>query len=669
MFGKLSISHKLFAGFGFLLAVLAGIAGFSYVATLTSSGQFSEYRATARTSVAYGDIAQKITTARLQTMKFRATRDPATLDEVRQIVADIEAKLDYLEAFELDASERELLVSLHTQAKDYLAGFGEAVALQDVRNELVRDKFQPLGVDLRKKITEIMETAYRDSDPTAAFYSGRVQQHLLLARYYGQEFLLVNSEKAKGRFVEEVDAAKREMETLLSELQNPARQKLASETMAGLIEMQQLFDQVSETISARNSIYAQKLDQTGPSITSAAIGKVENAVDFQNQIGPEINQAFQQQEWTVSIAGVLALVAGIAVALFLSRSLSTAIRSMTMAMSRLAQNELDTPVPALARADEIGDMGRAVEVFKENAIERERLEAEAKSQEEARRAAQKATEVAIERFRTSAQEIMRILVQDSSKMQETAQNLDALSGQALGQAQEASSAADNTSTSMQTVAAATEELSSSTVEIGRQVSTATDVVHQASAKTKASVEEMNNLAAAGEKVGAVVNLIQAIAEQTNLLALNATIEAARAGDAGRGFAVVAAEVKELADQTSKATEEISEQITGIQGATQRAVEGILDIETMSNQLNEVTTTIAAAVEQQGASTQEISQTTSDASTSMHTLAGGVTQVAAAINEAGESAQTVLSASERLAGQAADMESAIRDFYAALKAAA
>lgn len=669
MFGKLSISHKLFAGFGFLLAVLAGIAGFSYIATLTSSGQFSEYRATARTSVAYGDIAQKITTARLQTMKFRATRDPATLDEVRQIVADIEAKLDYLEAFELDASERELLVSLHTQAKDYLAGFGEAVALQDVRNELVRDKFQPLGTDLRKKITEIMETAYRDSDPTAAFYSGRVQQHLLLARFYGQEFLLVNSEKAKGRFVEEVDAAKKEMETLLSELQNPARQKLASETMAGLIEMQQIFDQVSETISARNSIYAQKLDQIGPSITSAAIGKVENAVDFQNQIGPEINQAFQQQEWTVSIAGVLALVAGIAVALFLSRSLSTAIRSMTMAMSRLAQNELDTPVPALARADEIGDMGRAVEVFKENAIERERLEAEAKSQEEARRAAQKATEVAIERFRTSAQEIMRILVQDSSKMQETAQNLDALSGQALGQAQEASSAADNTSTSMQTVAAATEELSSSTLEIGRQVSTATDVVHQASAKTKASVEEMNNLAAAGEKVGAVVNLIQAIAEQTNLLALNATIEAARAGDAGRGFAVVAAEVKELADQTSKATEEISEQITGIQGATQRAVDGILDIETMSNQLNEVTTTIAAAVEQQGASTQEISQTTSDASTSMHTLAGGVTQVAAAINEAGESAQTVLSASERLAGQAADMESAIKDFYAALKAAA
>lgn len=661
-----AIGKKLYAGFGSLLVIITGIAGSSFLATTTSSERFGEYRQTARGSIAFGDIAQKITAIRLETMKFRATDSGQSLVRVQNLVTDVEAKISEIEGRLEPGKTHPVLAQLRNDAQAYRSGFEEAVALQARRHELVNGSFLPLGQEIRKNLSAVMNSAYEDKDVSAAYFAGRTQQHLLMARISGQEYLLVNTDKARDRFYEEVQLAGREMKSLLGELQNPERRKLVRASQDGLSQMTSAFSEIVTTIEARNAIYADRLDVFGPRATTASQAAVQENVGIQNTIGPAMRTAFARQETTVLIASSLALVLGIGIAILLSRSLSSAIRSITEAMDRLAENDLETPIPGVDRGDEIGAMGRAVEVFKDNAIARERLEAETKKQEETRLATQKATEVAIEKFKSSADSIMKILIQDSSAMQNSATELGALSEQAQGRAAEADGAADSTSSNMQTVAAATEELASSIQEIARQVATATEVVQQTADKTRTSVEEMNNLAAAGEKVGTVVSLIQDIAEQTNLLALNATIEAARAGEAGKGFAVVAAEVKQLADQTQRATGEISQQITSIQGATRRAVEGIRDIETMSQNLDNVTATIAAAVEEQGASTQEISQTTGRTSESMQTLASNVTEVSQAISVAGETAETVRTASDRLSDQAGAMENAVKDFYMALR---
>lgn len=659
------ISRKLWAGFGSILLVLIAMATFSVFTTQESFSRFAEYRQAAHASVAFEEIAQKITVLRLETMKFRASGNPQALANVRQRVSDVEKQITSIrpqvrdeELAQLDALKRDL--------ESYRNGFEQAWALQEQRNELVNKSFLPLGVAARKKLSQVMESAYKDKDAIAAFYAGRTQQRVLLARYYAQQFLLVNAEEALARFQKEMKKANVQTKILLSVLEDPTRRDLTKQVQDDLKAMKTIFGQIFEAVQSRNSIYAETLDVAGPRATSQSEAMVAAYVSRQNTIGPDISAAFERQELIVALAGVVAFGFGLFVAISLSRSLSSSISSMTVAMRSLAENDLGVGVPCLDRGDEIGDMAQAVEVFKENAIARERLEAENKQQEEARHATHKITEEAIEKFKESADAIMKILMQDSKSMQQSASDLGTLSEQAKGKASGADQAAHSTNTNMQTVAAATEELASSVQEIARQVTTATDVVQQTSEKTRSSVEEMSSLAAAGEKVGAVVNLIRDIAEQTNLLALNATIEAARAGEAGRGFAVVAAEVKELADQTSKATGEISDQISGIQGATHRAVESIRDIEKMGQQLDAVTSTIAAAVEEQGASTREISQTTGVASEAMQTLASNVTDVSDTINVASETASTVQTASERLSQQASAMENAVKEFYIALR---
>jgi len=348
--------------------------------------------------------------------------------------------------------------------------------------------------------------------------------------------------------------------------------------------------------------------------------------------------------------------------------LSQPIVAMTRAMGVLASGDAGFEVPGQGRSDEIGDMARATKIFQDNAIERERLEAEQKREQASREERQRAIEALVGRFRSTVQELLQSVGADMTQMQATAKGLGGIAENTAAQATQTASASEEASANVQTVACATEELTASIAKISRKVSDTTTIVGEATEAARSTNDKVASLDQAARKIGDVITLIQDIAEQTNLLALNATIEAARAGDAGRGFAVVASEVKSLATQTAKATEEIAQQIGAIQSSTVGAVEAINQIASLMEKVNEYTSTIAAAVEEQGSATSEISRNVQEAATGTQMVAESMAAMTKAAADTSESAEEAERASSSAAQQTTQLKTAIDGFLKDVAAA-
>lgn len=373
------------------------------------------------------------------------------------------------------------------------------------------------------------------------------------------------------------------------------------------------------------------------------------------------------QFWIFAIAIVCAVLACV-IGLVMARSLSGRISSLSDIMNKLAGGDTSVDVPAQSARDEISEMAASVDVFRENALERERLEAAQRETtlEQERQAAAVAN--LISDFRSEVTQMLDAVYSNSEQMRVAAEDLNGVADETAGEASSASSASEAASTNVQTVASASEELSASIQEIRRQVQSTTEIVRSATQAAMQTNTKIEGLAEAAQRIGDVVNLISAIAEQTNLLALNATIEAARAGEAGRGFAVVASEVKELATQTAKATEEIEGQITEVQAATKDAVTAIAGITETMSQVDEYTGTIAAAVEQQGAATNEISGNVQDAAQGTQEVAQTIITISEKAQVTSSSAGQVLNASTDVNARTTDLRETVDRFLKAVAAA-
>jgi methyl-accepting chemotaxis protein len=397
---------------------------------------------------------------------------------------------------------------------------------------------------------------------------------------------------------------------------------------------------------------------------------VEELVNFAHDTSEQLGHTSRASIMTVAIAAVVGLLLSLAGATWIAvNGLSNPISRLKAVMERLAANDLAIDVPSRERRDEVGDMARTVEVFKTNAMEVARLREEQQAAEAAAVERRRHDMYALaDQFEGAVGEIIATVSSASTQLEASANTLTVTTTKAQDVTRTVASASEEASANVQSVASATEEMSSSINEISRQVQESARIASDAVSQAQKTNTRVADLAKAASRIGDVIELINTIAGQTNLLALNATIEAARAGDAGRGFAVVASEVKALADQTGKATGEISQQIAQMQQATNESVDAIREIGTIINRMSEIASTIASAVEEQGAATREIARNVQQAAQGTQQVSANIIEVEHGATETGSASNQVLSAAQLLSRDSGRLKEQVSKFLGTVRAA-
>jgi len=527
----------------------------------------------------------------------------------------------------------------------------------------------PGGEELNTYAGKLVVAAHGTHDPEITAPVADLESRILQARLASWRFLAMRDSKSTSTFKANTERAQQRI-TSLQEADVPEQVKSAlGPVKTSLAAYQAAFESTSAAILLADETYRNNI---APLITSSIdklkVADSELAVESQKTRAVAVG-VIARTTWIQEVAGGLAVLFGLIVAFLIARGIVGPLTAMTRAMGKLAGGDLAVEIPGRGNTDEIGDMAKAIDVFKTSMIDTERMRHE-QTEVEARQAEDRKKDMVrlADQFEQAVGEIVDTVSSASSELEVSAGTLTATATRAQDLSTEVASASQEASANVQAVASATEELSSSVSEIARQVQEsariASEAVDQAT-RTNARVSELSKAAA---RIGDVVELISTIAGQTNLLALNATIEAARAGEAGRGFAVVATEVKALAEQTAKATGEIAQQVSGIQAATEESVGSIREISGTIERLSEISSTVAAAVEEQGAATQEISRNVQQAAHGTQRVSANIGDVQRGASETGSASSQVLLAARSLSSDSNRLKLEVSKFLNSVHAA-
>jgi methyl-accepting chemotaxis protein/ribosomal 50S subunit-associated protein YjgA (DUF615 family) len=531
-----------------------------------------------------------------------------------------------------------------------------------------RSKLFAGGDQLASAAAKLVEAARASGDASLIRGANDIEPAVLLVRIANWRFLATHDAGGPATFRSNAGKASAAIAAAeQGEVPNAIRPLLAA-TKTALTDYIAAFDSVSTQMLKRDELFEKQLAPLLVDMQTTA-ANAQNSLnhDFE-QIRDANQDAIDSTITLQEIAGGFALVIGGLMAFLIARVIIGPVAAMTEAMERLATGDTRVDVPSRDSSDEIGAMARAVEVFKQNAVDRQRLEDE-QAQNEARSVQDRYAALArlADTFSGSVGGIVETVTATATELEAAASTLTRTAETTHDLAGAVAGASEDASSNVQSVATAAEELFASVNEIGRQVQQSTTIAAQAVKQAEATDARISDLSQAASRIGDVVQLITAIAEQTNLLALNATIEAARAGESGRGFAVVAQEVKTLAAQTQKATGDIGAQITGMQAATQQSVGAIKEIGTTISRISEIASIIAAAVEEQSATTQEISRSINRASQSTGQVATKIGEVNRGASETGSASSQVLTSARSLANEGSRLKVEVEKFLATVRA--
>jgi len=425
----------------------------------------------------------------------------------------------------------------------------------------------------------------------------------------------------------------------------------------------------ADTEAANRALADEEGTVQGTNYLGTAVYSVYKPLDFEGvrwAVLGEMSEAeilgpVREMRNILAIVGAVMFVLLAGIGYTTARSALRPVVQMTGVMNELSQGNLEVEIPGAGRGDEIGEMAGAVEVFRENMVRNEEMKAEQERAQQRREARAKKIEEITQNFDRAVGEALRSVASATTELDSTAQSMASIAENTQVQADSVSAASSEASSNVDMVAAAAEQLASSIREIGQQVGESTRISAEASEQAEQTRESVVGLDQAAQKVGEIVGLINEIAEQTNLLALNATIEAARAGEAGKGFAVVASEVKNLANQTAKATEDITTQISSMQAETTNAVNAIRTITETVARVSEIATGIASAVEEQNSATAEISRNVQEAAQGTQMVSANISSMSEGAQETGSAAGQVLETAREVAQQSNSLNETVRRF--------
>ena len=665
---RFKVGVRVASGFGVVLALLAVVAIAGWGGLRDSSHALSQQARIATNMVRVADIDRNFTAMRRNVASFVATGAAAAGDRVRALHGEIGQAVEAVVASMATEDRRAAVRAIGQSVAQFAAGFDQVVARLAERNRAVAEGMTPLAQRAGALLTEVSEAAVADNDLAVATYVSRALEQLALVQLNAQRFLADPQQRL-------VDAANEQIGNLELALDEVSLQNRNRDRGAKIDQVGQLVPQFRTAFNAAVAAIAEAnrlVEQVGAQQADEIARTIGEFKESQRAL---LERVEREGEETISSAQVIGLAVagiatllGLALAWFIARGVALPVRGMTAAMTALADGRFETEVPARDNRDEIGDMAKAVQVFKDSMVRARDLAARELEDARQREARSRRIDELTRRFDTDAGAGLGAVSASADALKTSSAAMSGTAEETSRQATAVAAASEQASSNVATVAAATDELSASIGEITRQVAQSAQIAGQAVEQSVQTDEHMRSLAAAAQKIGDVVKLINDIASQTNLLALNATIEAARAGEAGKGFAVVAAEVKSLATQTARATDEIAGQIGMIQSATERSLAAIGGIGATIGRINEIATTVAAAVEQQGAATQEIARNVQQAAAGTREVSANIGGVNRAAGQTGDAATQVLTASEGLSRQAAELRRQVDRFLADVRAA-
>ncbi|MBW7971716.1 methyl-accepting chemotaxis protein [Bradyrhizobium sp. BR 10289] len=665
---RLRIRGRLYAGFSLLVAVGLIMAAVAVWNLWSVQAQMMRLSTLSDNTARVQEISINLQALRRANLRYIYDADEPAFKEAAEREA---ATIELLKAAAKSTISDERLkiynglISDVDKMKSMRERMGAAV------NETTKGKAVLLtgGDELTANTGKLVEAARATEDTSVTAPVADLESKVLLVRVANWRFLALRDAKGPATFRTNVDRAQQALKSLEGAGLPDEVKAAFGPIKKSLAAYQAAFETASAAILKADEIYRNDI---APVITESVdrlkVAETGLKADYQKSRAAA-DGVIASTTFIQEAAGGLAVLFGVIVAFLIGRSIAGPLTTMTRAMGQLASGDLKVEIPGRGNSDEIGDMAKAIQVFKESMVETERLRHE-QVEVEARQAETRKADMRnlASQFERAVGEIVNTVSSASNELEASAGTLTTTATRAQDLSSEVASASQEASANVQAVASATEELSSSVSEIARQVQESARIASEAVGQASRTNQQVGELSKAAARIGDVVELINTIAGQTNLLALNATIEAARAGEAGRGFAVVASEVKALAEQTAKATGEIGQQISSIQAATEQSVGSIREISGTIERLSEISSAVAAAVEEQGAATQEISRNVQQAAHGTRRVSTNIGDVQRGASETGSASSQVLSAARSLSSDSNRLKQEVAKFLSSVHAA-
>ncbi|HEY1721713.1 MAG TPA: methyl-accepting chemotaxis protein [Magnetospirillaceae bacterium] len=669
MLSNLKIGARIWGGFGVVLVLLIAL---SAVAITGAESERSTFRQTTDLNTVNNlldDIALNFARARRAALTYVSASggDDGAVKEEAIYKANLDTLLPKAIAGAPTPEIKANFQKMVDMTANFFAAFEKAKAL-NVKQNALTETMVKFGPKMHANLAEITKASLADGNLKVAALAGVANGSLMLARQQVSGYVGNPAQAAVDIVRVQLPQFDKDIDAVIAAETDPKLKALATDAKTMAPQYLAAFNDVVTGTNEKLKLAKDSFDGDAKAISAISD---DAAAMFDKKIAAVAEETNSGISWSIRLSiglSIVALIMGVVMAWTTAKGIVRPVVGMTDTMTQLADGNKAVEVPARDRKDEVGSMAKAVQVFKDNMIKADELAEAQKLDQVAKEERAKRVHALTAEFDVSIGQVVQTVSSQSSQMESSAQSLSATAEEATKQSATVAAASEQASANVQTVASATEELSSSIMEISRQVSQSSKIAASAVSDAERANQMVQGLAEASQKIGAVVALITDIANQTNLLALNATIEAARAGEAGKGFAVVAAEVKNLANQTAKATEEIGGQIAGVQTATKDAVDAIQTIGKTIGEINAIASTIAAAVEEQSAATKEIARNVEQAATGTQEVTSNITGVSQAANDTGSAATQVLASARELANQSESLRSVVTKFLVNVKAA-